>query len=550
MERVGLVLIMALVLGPLGALELDRAELQDAAGTNVEFESYRGPEDRIDSAAAIRGIGVDLATQLARGAQRAEYAARYRLSRYIGDPADRRRAADVLEFLPSARVDRIDNVRRILVGYLEQAWGYRNADAELLARFITVYNAVHRGDLPFYRSRYRDAVITGLDADRVGLAISYREWPGRTQIVVPIQPDRPLGSLDAVDPGQLVDDAVVAELRRRVDLGIEDRKAIIAFIERVIAERSEQIAEERAELAEERAQVEERRAEIATALSEEPQTATQPPPTAPQQEPSPPVTPPQTPAAPGTTTATQPGAQPAEAAAVPQTATPDQTPQPAEAAAPVEPQDQRREQLEQEDRQLETRQEAIAQREAELDREQEEVEQLAAQITELYEETAEDQAAVQAGAAPTAGVRRPFILADQRGAFELALIDTGTGATVGSQTVPLAAREVAVMQGDLVVVHRTDGRLIRLDSTTLEIVAESSQRMVVGGRVVVAGSDLYAIVSEGAEAYIGRFGADLQLRARSADPVRPFTDILVVEQTIAVQAPNGSVRVLQRDSFR
>ena len=70
------------------------------------------------------------------------------------------------------------------------------------------------------------------------------------------------GHLTAVDPGQLVDRAVIAELRTRADLGIEDRKAIIEFIERVIEERTEVIAEEREAIAQEQQEIDERQAEI------------------------------------------------------------------------------------------------------------------------------------------------------------------------------------------------------------------------------------------------------------------------------------------------
>ncbi|MDA3951003.1 MAG: P83/100 family protein, partial [Spirochaeta sp.] len=274
-------MVLLLTVGVIGAgalpgLEIDRDELRDALDADIEFQNYEGPVEQIDSREAIRGIGRSLGRTVTAETG-ADYAGRYILRRIIGDETSPLRAADLLELTGDAQVDHIVNLRRIVAGYLEDGWGYQAADADLLSRFITIYNAVHRGDLSFFSARYRAAVIDALDSDRVGLATSYRQWAGQTQLVIPIRPERRAGDLDAVDPGQLVDRAVIAELRTRADLGIEDRKAIIEFIERVIEERTEVIAEEREEIEAEQQEIDERRAEIDEEIDEreeaEPDTA-------------------------------------------------------------------------------------------------------------------------------------------------------------------------------------------------------------------------------------------------------------------------------------
>jgi len=543
-------LIVGLVVG-LSALEVDEGELEGVEGADIEFENYEGPVEQIDSREAIRGIGRTLGRSVLDGA-RGDYAGRYRVRRVVGDEADPRLAADLFELGEDARVDHIVNLRRILAGYLETAWRYESDDADLLARFVTIYNAVYRGSLDLFTERYRSAVVNLLSPERIGLATSYRRWPGMTQIVIPLRGDRVPGDLDAVDPGQLIDAEVIAELRTRADLGIEDRKAIIAFIERVIEERTEVIAEERSAIEEEQQEIDERRGEIEEAIAEAADADAE----AEQDEGEEPA---------GSPTATADDDEPVRSTAPaadgparvadddPQETPEDTEPEEseveteAEAESPTPAPAEDREALEEEQEELDQREAELEERRAELDEEEEELEELTEEVEELYQETAEDQTAIEEGLSPRDVV--PFVRAIG-GGYELVAVDIASLSIAGEQTVPVARQELVPYQGGVLVAHARNNRLLHLEPTALEILGESDVPVVPGARIVVVGQRIFTAIPDGGATRIGEFDARLVLQRRSAATVDRETDIVARGERLLVQGSDGEFLDLAIEDFR
>lgn len=566
--------LFVVLLLPVAGLEIDRDELRGAVDADIEFENYEGPVERIDSREAIRGIGRDIGRAV-RPDRSADYGGRYRAYRVLGDPEESLRAADIIELDRSARVDHIVNLRRIVAGYLESAWDYSREDADLLARFITIYNAVHRGDLPFFAQRYKSAVLRVLDRDRLGLATSYREWSGKTQIVIPIRDERVAGDLDAVDPQQLVDSAVIAELRTRSDLGIEDRKAIIRFIERVIEERTEVIAEERAAIEEEQTQIDERQEEIEEEIAEisqeedaippepEPEPEQEPQPQPQEEEPEPeidttPLPSSQEDTQPETTdtddetdlpaedTPTPPTSEDPPASAAPQTEREEQT-EPEEQAPVEQSPDQRVAELEVEQEQLQDREEELQERQEQLDAEEEEVEELTEEVEDLYQDTAEDQATIDDRIAEELV---SFVISQGDGTFELSVVNLNSLSLAGEQTIPVATRDLVAYQGGVLAAHVGSERLLLLDGTSLDLLEESDTRVVPGARILIVGQSILTVIPEGGSFYIGEFDPQLVLLRRSTEAVRQETDIVNRGDRLLVQGADGELRRLDLGEFQ
>lgn len=94
--------------------------------------------------------------------------------------------ADILIIEKDAVVDHINNIRRILSGYLQSAYSYSSEDADIIAEFASYYNAVYRGDFQYFISMYNNIVINNLDEDKAGISTRYLEWPGATELIVPL----------------------------------------------------------------------------------------------------------------------------------------------------------------------------------------------------------------------------------------------------------------------------------------------------------------------------------------------------------------------------
>ena len=85
-------------------------------------------------------------------------------------------------------------------------YGYDYRDARALALFTTYYNAVHRGDMTYFKSRYKKVVLKHLNSGNAGISTKYYNWPGRTRMVIPLTEADKRGKIRLVDPFIIADE--------------------------------------------------------------------------------------------------------------------------------------------------------------------------------------------------------------------------------------------------------------------------------------------------------------------------------------------------------
>lgn len=207
------------------AIGVDVEELK--TGQKVEFVNYAGPINIFQTDLNIRGIGRSLADQVRRGAVVAAVEVKYSAIHAVDPAQPEKLAADIISIDRDAKVDHIDNVRRIVSAYLESLYGYSRKDSDTLALLTSYYNAVYRANLGYFTGKYKTVVLSHLDAKRVGISTKYYEWPGNTQMVVPLN-DRITGSvLGALSSTELTTKVVMDQLKSKEDQGIPERKAVV-----------------------------------------------------------------------------------------------------------------------------------------------------------------------------------------------------------------------------------------------------------------------------------------------------------------------------------
>ncbi len=148
----------------------------------VEFINYVGPHDRVDSLASIIAIGTQLANLDEQGTS--NYAGKYSIQ-HISD-GGQMLDADILSFSSSAGVDHIRNLRHIISGYLQARYNYPSDDANTISMFITYYNAFYRQNTKYFQQKFAPEVNNTLYAESIGLSTNYADWPGATQIIIPL----------------------------------------------------------------------------------------------------------------------------------------------------------------------------------------------------------------------------------------------------------------------------------------------------------------------------------------------------------------------------
>jgi hypothetical protein len=255
------------------AVDVNKDELQSAQSDAVQFENYGGPHAVIETADAITGIGTNLGRQVAAYVENplsVEPYSKYSIYHVIGgDVEEKGLDADILFLNATAGVDHINNLRRIITGYLMTAYDYSREDSETLAVFITVYNAVYRGQLSAFSSKYKSAVLAYLSEESVGLSTNWEEWAGKTQIVIPL--GAIIEGVATVETSEISDDKVIEALRAEDDKNVEVREKLADIKEKEAENASEKAKTAQKEAAQEKKEGKKAEAEKSAKESEKQQ---------------------------------------------------------------------------------------------------------------------------------------------------------------------------------------------------------------------------------------------------------------------------------------
>lgn len=497
----------------LSALEVDQDELKTAGdGDAVVFINYTGPHARIDSLASIKQIGTGLGTPVGRDISSpasAGTSSRYAVIHAVDPAAAERLDADILLVGGDATVDHIDNLRHIIAAYLSAAYGYSEQDAQTIAVFVTVYNAVYRGKLDYYQSKYKDVVLKNLDAADCGLSQNYREWPGRSQIVIPLF-DVSDKSLSTVDTSVISDTEVVKRMQEDDGKNIDSRKEMVDIKEREAEQAAEKAQEAQKQAVEEQKKTDEKRQEAAAAQKE------------------------------------------AEEAQKKAEENPDDEEAQQEAAEKQEAAAQKQEELaEQEKKTGEAKQEASEQQ-AVADRKTSEAQSERKEIAGDQKEVIEKEIA-EAAAPAVYGIR----LTDEKaGLSSLVKVNASTGEVMKTSPVSYIRNRTMFQAGDsyIAVAGENSGngavKLVLLSSDTMEITAESAETVAETSVLVQDGSDYYCVIQDGKNFVLAKYDQTLALRLKSPAAVSANTPVSVTSAGIIVTASNGAVRLLDKATLK
>ncbi|QMU99618.1 hypothetical protein F0310_03690 [Borrelia sp. A-FGy1] len=223
MKRIWIVLISFFILlnfFTLHAKEVDKDRLKDFIDMDLEFVDYRGSYVNTNTYEQIIGIGEFLAKNLINN--KSNYYNKYYINRYI-DENDEKSSTDIFLIGDGSALDSILNLRRILMGYLMGVFSYSKGSAALLAKAITIYNAVYRGDLDYYSESYIQSSLKDITKDNVGLSRVYSQWAGKTRIFIPLKRNILSGSIESdVDLDRIVTDRVISALLSENESGGTD----------------------------------------------------------------------------------------------------------------------------------------------------------------------------------------------------------------------------------------------------------------------------------------------------------------------------------------
>jgi len=221
----------------------------------VRFENYTGEPSKREAPARIRGIGAYLSRR-ANGTvnRRVDYYLKYSIIHAVSNRAKERLSADIFSVHRQAKVNHIRNIRRIISGYLQTEYGYNAGEAAALALFVTYYNAVYRGNMTYISKTYKPVVVGHLTADTAGLAIDYREWPGKTRVLIPL-------SGGDINPDIISGKKVKREVRKD-DRNIKPRKTLVTIKKKKINRESTELKKRETDLSAKKRETEKEKEQV------------------------------------------------------------------------------------------------------------------------------------------------------------------------------------------------------------------------------------------------------------------------------------------------
>ncbi len=516
------------------ALGVNIDEIRSTSGEVISFDNYAGPHALIESADAITEIGRNLGRQVARNVEKsATYGrgAKYSVIHVVDPSSTKKLDADIFILNSTSSVDHIKNLRRILIGYLTTAYNYNKEDASTIATFITVYNAVYRQNLDVFKAKYKDAVISNLSADKCGLSTKWSDWPGSTEIVIPLFDVN--GGLSTIDTSVISDSNVINSMKEDDDRGVDERKNMVGIKEREASNFADKAQAAAEDAAEKNRQLEQQKAISDKATSD---------------------------------------AKKAQ-----------QTAQQAQAAAAADP----------DNKELQQRAEVTkaaadqAQKTADDEKKKTDDQKLAAK--EAEQKASEAQSASDRKLSE-AKKERTEIAKDQQKLLSQALVDdSNRNAVVGLKLIDteklltglvkidsitgdiIDESPVTVIRGRTIIpVETSDSdsenaeatvsyvaicgdnnngsnravKLCLLDAQTLEIKAESSEIVAENSVLIKDGEDFYCVIQSGSGWAVAKYDSSLKLLLKSPVQVRPDTPITVTPKGIVVTSASDKVILL------
>jgi hypothetical protein len=268
---VGVLNALAWSVFPIG---VDTEELK--VEEEIEFVNFADTSETRFTPEEVREIGQIMAEELGRGESPARYADKYTAVHIFDEDESGLLGADVIDIAQTAGVRHIDSIRLILSGFLETSYGYARADSALLALFATFYNAIHRQDTLYFSQAYQSRVVGVLDEEKSGLSRHYKDWPGGSQILIPLTDKADRQDIRALSTTMLTEERVVEELQKKEDRGIPERTAMVDLKERGVEQDKEEVEtakealeKSQEELKAEEEAVESKREELETEMKEQ-----------------------------------------------------------------------------------------------------------------------------------------------------------------------------------------------------------------------------------------------------------------------------------------
>ncbi|MEJ5362937.1 MAG: P83/100 family protein [Spirochaetota bacterium] len=236
----------------------------------VVFINYQGAYKKADSLQDIENIGKSLAGN-SNNTGIIRFGMKYSLINAISEDEPEKFSATIFSIDKKARVGHIDIIRKILSAYLQEKYGYLPQHAKAIALFLTYYNAIYRGNIDYFSSKYKSIVMKYINRNNAGISTKYYEWPGATKMLIPLTEQPQKGKLDSIQIDVISDKKIKQEIRKE-DKNIQARKDMVDLKEKILTQQKADLGKSKDKLLQETTKLEEEKKSIEAKKEELQQT--------------------------------------------------------------------------------------------------------------------------------------------------------------------------------------------------------------------------------------------------------------------------------------
>ncbi len=502
-------LFCLLTISTLSALEVDEKELQSAGNDTIVFINYTGPHSKIDSLESIKKIGSDIGKVVATSKDkeiRAGYS-KYAVIHAVDASEKSKLDADILLIGSDATVDHITNLRHIIASYLVSAYGYSESDAETIAVFVTVYNAVYRGKLDQFKEKYKNVVVKNLTEGSCGLSVNYKEWPGKSQIVIPLFDVN--GGLSTIDTTVITDTQVVKHMQEDDSKNIDDRKKMVDIKERESEDSSKKAqesqkkaTEEKKKLVEEKKKTEEKKTQAQEAKKKAEEN-------------------------------------------------PDNKELQKKAEEKKSEYEEQKQTEQQQQKKVEEAENKATEEQQRSDKKSEEAQSERKTIAQDQQEVIQKE--IENSKAPSAYAIK---LTDEGSLLSgLVKVNTSNGEVIQSSPVTYIRNRTMFQAGEnfIAIAGENSGngavKLVLLSPDTMEICKESNEIVAEDSVLIQDSGSFYCVIQNNDNWVVGKYDADLNLKLKGTTNVKPSTPMTITSEYVIVSGANGRVKILKKSDL-
>ena len=379
---------------------------------------------------------------------------------------------------------------------------------------VKQYNKIYK--------KYKKVVMDNLSSENCGLSVNYKDWPGKSQIVIPLYDLN--GGLSTVDTSVISDTQVVKHMQEDDDKNVESRKEMVDIKEREAENATQKAQEAQKTAVQEQKKLNEEKQKTETAKKEA-ETAKKEAETAQKKA----------------------DENPSDKAA--------QKEAKEKQAVAEEKQEAYEEQKTAEDKQQTVTEEA----KLEAQEQQAVADKKTNEAQEERKVIAKDQAEVikkeiENSTAPSAyGIE---LTNDSSMLSGLIKVNTATGEIIKASPVTVIRNRTMFQAGvNFIAIageNRGNGavKLVLLSPDTMEITQESNEIVAEESVLVQDSGEYYCIIQDGSGFSLAKYDSELNLKLKSQANINPKTPVTVASQYVIVTGANGNVKVLSKSDFK